>query len=128
MIIRHCFSDDEFPLKTMRSVLSQRDDERQGGLIRIRRSPPTMIPRMLKRGMLSTIEAYESSHAPASVDLETKLTYTISVEIMTRKSFQKSYSTSTISESDKDLPCTVIVGGFFGDEGKDETNRPLEAR
>jgi len=26
------------------------------------------------------------------------------------------------------LPCTVIVGGFFGDEGKDETNRPLEAR
>ena len=26
------------------------------------------------------------------------------------------------------LPCTVIVGGFFGDEGKDDYTRPLEAR
>jgi len=26
------------------------------------------------------------------------------------------------------LPCTVIVGGFFGDEGKDDLTRPLEAR
>ena len=45
-----------------------------------------------------------------------------------KKSFPKSYSGSIPSLSEIQLPCTVIVGGFFGDEGKDDANRPLEAR
>ena len=45
-----------------------------------------------------------------------------------RKSLPKSYSASVPFLSEIQLPCTVIVGGFFGDEGKDDANRPLEAR
>src|SRR5207245_9439828 len=45
-----------------------------------------------------------------------------------KKSFPKSYSASVTFPSEIQLPCTVIVGGFFGDEGKDDANRPLEAR
>jgi len=45
-----------------------------------------------------------------------------------KKSFPKSYSATVTPHSEIQLPCTVIVGGFFGDEGKDDANRPLEAR